>query len=766
MDEGVGHHEARRYAEAVAAFDRVLALEPGHREATQKKATSLRFAGRFDDAQAVIDGALAAQPDDAWFLNELGLLHFDQARWPEAAAAFDRALGQGGGDFSRRWKAASLRRAGRLAEAEAVLTEGPEERPASAELTGELGWIRFDQGLYEAAATAFDGALALAPGDDEWRRAKVTALRFDRRFDEALRMLDALLAAQPGDLWLLNELGLLELGRGRFDEAAAAFERALAVDATSPIALRSRVSALRLGRRLEEATQALAAALAQRPDDPEILYEEGLLAVDQDRLADADAAFAKGLRLAPTRVDMVFDRANLLLRLNRAAEAMELVDALARAQPESLEVINRLGWFHLNRSDPSGAEREFRRLPADHVWTQAGLGGVYFAERRYEDAVDCFRRVLAADHRDPAWHTNLAWALVRLEDDRRLDEAAALCQEAIRLDARRAQAYSCLGVIAFRRGHWRESEEAFLRSIAVSPLEGSHSDLGALYTQTGRYEEARRALDQALAVNPNDTQAHVELGNLHLEMENAREAVRAFRRAVALEPGNDDASRALALGLMRADDFAEAETVLRRALRRADPARRWRLHLTLSQLLSRRADRPGDVAQFYEEALREANTSLHLKEYAETYFQSGYVRAKLDDYRGALRMFERCLELDAENFEAERWVNRLRDLLRQRRVQTRGGVWGTILLGVLALVQLGVAWWFYFNQRISETTLAVLVPILLGLGVLAFLLPWLTKFKLPGLEAEMSQPKEAVSTGPTGVLASPGPMPTVSQGPR
>lgn len=49
--------------------------------------------------------------------------------------------------------------------------------------------------------------------------------------------------------------------------------------------------------------------------------------------------------------------------------------------------------------------------------------------------------------------------------------------------------------------------------------------------------------------------------------------------------------------------------------------------------------------------------------------------------------------------------------------------------------------------------LQVLTPMLLGLLLLSFLLPSLTKLKLAGLEAELSQPNEKISKGPTGRMS-------------
>jgi tetratricopeptide (TPR) repeat protein len=59
----------------------------------------------------------------------------------------------------------------------------------------------------------------------------------------------------------------------------------------------------------------------------------------------------------------------------------------------------------------------------------------------------------------------------------------------------------------------RESEDYLRTSIRVDPQNGYYSDLGALYTHMGWYDEAKKNLEEALEINRDDLRAHIELGN-------------------------------------------------------------------------------------------------------------------------------------------------------------------------------------------------------------------------------------------------------------
>lgn len=209
--------------------------------------------------------------------------------------------------------------------------------------------------------------------------------------------------------------------------------------------------------------------------------------------------------------------------------------------------------------------------------------------------------------------------------------------------------------------------------------------------------------------------------------------------------------------------------MLTKALRELEESQRWQLHLTLCQLLAELGDKSQD-SDLYDEALKAVRMAIALQpEESAPYFYSGIVHYKLEDYGCALADFRRCLEKDPNHFEAEQNARRVQSKLRRERIQTGASLYGGIALGILCLVLLGLMWvlYLFFNttpKNISEATVATMSPILLGLVFVAFLLPWLSRLKLPGVEAELSKPKEKVSAGPSGSVGFG--SSTISSGPK
>src|ERR1017187_4292222 len=184
-----------------------------------------------------------------------------------------------------------------------------------------------------------------------------------------------------------------------------------------------------------------------------------------------------------------------------------------------------------------------------------------------------------------------------------------LCRCALSFEPNLPEARGCLGVVAFKQGRLGEAESQLRRSTATGAREGNYADLGALYTRMGRYEEAEQVLRKGLTIKFQEASLHLELGNLFLQTERIKDATAEFRQAIALNPKDPEPVRALAISLMEAGKLVGAESVLRNAIRTFDEVRRWRLHLTLCQVLAKVADEVSD-SELFNEAQKEATLAV------------------------------------------------------------------------------------------------------------------------------------------------------------
>ncbi len=91
-------------------------------------------------------------------------------------------------------------------------------------------------------------------------------------------------------------------------------------------------------------------------------------------------------------------------------------------------------------------------------------------------------------------------------------------------------------------------------------------NLGRLYDEQGRAEEARDHYKAAFVLNPKDFLACLNLGNLAARAGDWATALRFYQRAAALEPRSDDAESNQGGVYLAMGDLAQAEAHLGRAL--------------------------------------------------------------------------------------------------------------------------------------------------------------------------------------------------------
>jgi tetratricopeptide (TPR) repeat protein len=84
--------ELERFDEALANYDKALAIKPDYASALSNRGNALMALKRLDEALANYDRALAIRPDHADALNSRGVVLMELKRFDEALASYDRTL--------------------------------------------------------------------------------------------------------------------------------------------------------------------------------------------------------------------------------------------------------------------------------------------------------------------------------------------------------------------------------------------------------------------------------------------------------------------------------------------------------------------------------------------------------------------------------------------------------------------------------------------------------------------------------------------------
>jgi len=120
--------------------------------------------------------------------------------------------------------------------------------------------------------------------------------------------------------------------------------------------------------------------------------------------------------------------------------------------------------------------------------------------------------------------------------------------------------------------HWRDGIALFTHTVAVTRDNGvAHGALGVALKDAGRDEEAIPHLQEAVRLEPNETQAYVTLGNLLAGKGDVQNAIAAWQRAIALDPAQADVHNNLGVAYANLGRVADARAEFTRALE-VDPS--------------------------------------------------------------------------------------------------------------------------------------------------------------------------------------------------
>ena len=189
---------------------------------------------------------------------------------------------------------------------------------------------------------------------------------------------------------------------------------------------------------------------------------------------------------------------------------------------------------------------------------QHGLGGPALAA--YEQQLEAGSAPSAAD----------IDAAARLFAQGRLDEAEAAARDLIDRFPQHAFGWKLLGGVHHRRGQGAQALEAMAAAARHDPCDAETlSNLGLLLCKAERPAEAEAVLRDALALQPDNVNAHNHMALALLELGRLGEAQASASAALARDPHHANAANTLAMVLQQQCRPAEAVEVYRGLLARA-----------------------------------------------------------------------------------------------------------------------------------------------------------------------------------------------------
>ncbi len=240
------------------------------------------------------------------------------------------------------------------------------------------------------------------------------------------------------------------------------------------------------------------------------------------------------------------DAGKAALTSGDAAKAIENLEKAVAAAPGSAEAHLALGQAYLRNERKDDARKQFEA--AFTLDAAAGLPA-------------------AAQNADEWFLIGNAHAGLN-----QLEEAKAAYAEALKLDPKKAAAYTNLGVVYYQQGKLDDAVTQLNKALEIDPQDAeTHYMLGAAYVQQNNLAGAEKAFKQALAVKPELGQAYIGLGNVYLMTKQIDQAATALQKATELQPDLPEGWLALGQAYAAQGKPADAAAALDKCLQLSQP---------------------------------------------------------------------------------------------------------------------------------------------------------------------------------------------------
>jgi len=370
-------------------------------------------------------------------------------------------------------------------------------------------------------------------GDPPAIRDKLAvALRFHQsgEWQAAERLYREILAFDPGHAESLNLLGVMALQFRHFEAAASLIGQAIERNGSEPTYHYNLGSALKAQGRAAEAAASFERALALRPNYAEALNNLGNLQREAGRLDEAAALYQKALNFRPDLPELHNNLGGIHDQAGRLDEAAACFRRALAAKPDFVPAQYNLGKVLQAQGLLDEAVVAYRRalaIQSDHAEAAIGLGAVAAARGRPEEAAGWYRGVIQHRPDHAVAHFSLA---LTLEADGRSEEAIAAYRQAVRIAPDYVEALTNLGVALHAEGRFAEAVACYERALAVRPdLAEVHNDLGIALQCLGRPAAALASYRRALALRPDYAGAQMNLATCQLLTGDLKPGFAGFR---------------------------------------------------------------------------------------------------------------------------------------------------------------------------------------------------------------------------------------------
>ena len=360
-----------------------------------------------------------------------------------------------------------------------------------------------------ASGIMFGAHVTFAQGD---ARRNALTLEQQGQNAEAEQAWQSIARSNPQSAEAYAHLGLLDARQERYDEAVANYRKAIALNAELPGLQMNLGLALFKAKDFKGAVKPFAAELKKHPDDQRLTILLGMAHYGMGDYFVAIPYLQKAAEREPQSLPLRLTLAHSCLWSKQYQCVLDVYKEILTLNAESAEADMLAGEALDEKGDNAGATEQFRaavRSNPKEPNAHFGLAYLLWTQNHFQEAVTEFQAELDNDPQHLQARAYLGDSYVQLKD---YVKAQPELEKARAADASFALVHRDLGIIYAEEGRKDDAISELQKAIELDPKDVSpHWRLAKLYQSTGKKEEAKVEFAKASAMNKESIQASQSL---------------------------------------------------------------------------------------------------------------------------------------------------------------------------------------------------------------------------------------------------------------
>jgi tetratricopeptide (TPR) repeat protein len=430
--------------------------------------------------------------------------------------------------------------------------------------------IEFRQKKPEAAATTLDEGIEANPQALALYLARVRLAERQKQLDQAETILKKAEKIAPKDIKLQDELVRLAILKKQWDRAEEALRRKTVLEPDNEAHVGALARFLSDRGQFDEGEKALQDFIAKHPKNNQAKFILANFYLVKRKLGRGERLLQEIIDKNPTGPISIQAKGQLaVLRLaqERRDEAEKLVKEVLQDNPKDMTALKLQGLIALTKKDGLNAVNNFRILTQDQPQNHENwllLARAHQINKETQLAKEAAKKALDIEPDYPEARTFLYGIYLR---NKEYDDLVSLIKDFLRADEKDVANWGSLGDVYLRQGKDQEARKAYQKMIDLEPQNPQgYIKMALLSRKNKQSEAAAQYLKTALKENPNNPFALRLLLSLYMEKNQSAKIIETARAAVAKTPQNAEMHQILGEVLLARDQPEAAAAAFEEAL--------------------------------------------------------------------------------------------------------------------------------------------------------------------------------------------------------